>query len=59
MCETRETAPAPRATAAARPALVGRHLALVFTAAFATLTGFFLLFSVVPMYAVDGGAGGV
>ncbi|WP_433463209.1 MFS transporter [Spirillospora sp. CA-128828] len=42
-----------------RPRLVGRHLALVFVATFTTLTGFFLMFSVVPMYAASGGAGGV
>lgn len=42
-----------------RPRLVGRPLALVFAATFSTLTGFFLLFSVVPMYASSGGAGGV
>jgi MFS family permease len=49
----------PDAVHVPRPRLVGRHLALVFAAAFATLTGFFLLFSVVPMYAAAGGAGGV
>ncbi|MFD0905221.1 MFS transporter [Actinomadura sediminis] len=42
-----------------RPRLVGRHLALVFAATLASLTGFFLLMSVVPMYARDGGAGEV
>ncbi|WP_149261482.1 MFS transporter [Actinomadura sp. K4S16] len=59
MSETQGTLPHPIAVGAARPRLVGRHLALVFAGAFTTLTGFFLLFSVVPMYAVDGGAGGV
>ncbi|WP_141582800.1 MFS transporter [Actinomadura sp. WMMA1423] len=59
MSETQETLPHPGTAGAARPRLVGRHLALVFAAAFGTLTGFFLLFSVVPMYAVEGGAGGV
>lgn len=43
----------------ARPRLVGKHLALVFAATFASLTGVFLLLSVVPMYAVASGAGGV
>ena len=41
----------------ARPRLVGRHLALVFAATFTSLAGVFLLLSVVPMYAVSGGAG--
>ncbi|MEU8801340.1 MFS transporter [Spirillospora sp. NPDC048819] len=40
-----------------RPPLVGRHLALVFAATFTSLAGVFLLLSVVPMYAVSGGAG--
>ncbi|MFA1542811.1 MFS transporter [Actinomadura monticuli] len=40
-----------------RPRLVTRPLALVFAATVASLTGVFLLLSVVPMYAVDGGAG--
>ncbi|MBE1530254.1 MFS transporter [Actinomadura algeriensis] len=43
----------------ARPRLVGRHLALVFAATLTSLTGFFLLMSVVPMYARTGGAGEV
>ncbi|GGV30351.1 MFS transporter [Actinomadura cremea] len=42
-----------------RPRLVGRDLALVFAATLASLTGFFLLLSVVPMYATAGGAGEV
>ncbi|TYK52289.1 MFS transporter [Actinomadura decatromicini] len=42
-----------------RPRLVGRRLALVFAATFASLTGVFLLLSVVPMYASASGAGGV
>ncbi|HLV71291.1 putative MFS family arabinose efflux permease [Actinomadura hallensis] len=41
----------------ARPRLVGRHLARVFAVTFMSLTGVFLLLSVVPMYAVSGGAG--
>lgn len=45
------------AAGGARPRLVGRRLALVFAATFLSLTGVFLLLSVVPMYAVDGGAG--
>ncbi|MFA1547702.1 MFS transporter [Actinomadura chokoriensis] len=40
-----------------RPRLVTRPVALVFAATFTSLTGVFLLLSVVPMYAVDGGAG--
>ncbi|WP_396445049.1 MFS transporter [Actinomadura sp.] len=40
-----------------RPRLVTRPLALVFAATVTSLTGVFLLLSVVPMYAVDGGAG--
>ncbi|WP_024935805.1 MULTISPECIES: MFS transporter [Actinomadura] len=54
-----ETLQLPKAAGHPRPRLVGRHLALVFAAAFSMLTGFFLLFSVVPMYAAAGGAGGV
>jgi len=42
---------------APRPRLVTRPLVLVFAATVASLTGVFLLLSVVPMYAVDGGAG--
>ncbi|TYB41201.1 MFS transporter [Actinomadura chibensis] len=42
-----------------RPRLVDRRLALVFAATFASLTGVFLLLSVVPMYASASGAGGV
>ncbi|QKW38090.1 MFS transporter [Actinomadura sp. NAK00032] len=41
----------------ARPRLVTRPLAVLFAATFTSLTGVFLLMSVVPMYAVDGGAG--
>ncbi|MFB4307128.1 MFS transporter [Actinomadura sp. GTD37] len=44
-------------TRAPRPRLVTRPLALVFAATFTSLAGVFLLLSVVPMYAVDGGAG--
>ncbi|MFG2019056.1 MFS transporter [Actinomadura geliboluensis] len=40
-----------------RPRLVTRPLALLFAATVTSLTGVFLLLSVVPMYAVDGGAG--
>ncbi len=40
-----------------RPRLVTRPLALVFAVTVTSLTGVFLLLSVVPMYAVDGGAG--
>ncbi|MFS2295023.1 MAG: MFS transporter, partial [Actinomadura sp.] len=48
--------PAPDA-GEARPRLVGRDLARVFAVTFMSLTGVFLLLSVVPMYAVSGGAG--
>jgi predicted MFS family arabinose efflux permease len=44
-------------TGGPRPRLVTRPLALLFTATVTSLTGVFLLLSVVPMYAVDGGAG--
>jgi predicted MFS family arabinose efflux permease len=47
----------PLRAAAPRPRLVTRPLALVFAASVTSLTGVFLLLSVVPMYAVDGGAG--
>jgi MFS family permease len=49
---------APAATRAPRPPrLVGRPLALTFLAEFASLTGFLLLVSVMPMLAAEGGAG--
>ncbi|XRQ12524.1 MFS transporter [Actinomadura welshii] len=53
------TEPSRRAdgTAGVRQRLVGRRLALVFAATFTSLAGVFLLLSVVPMYAVSGGAG--
>ncbi|MGP4024298.1 MFS transporter [Actinomadura sp. 3N407] len=54
-----ETLGRPKTTPGERPRLVGRHLALVFAATFTTLTGLFLLLSVVPMYAVSSGAGEV
>ncbi|MEU8346062.1 MFS transporter [Spirillospora sp. NPDC048832] len=44
-------------TGGPRPRLVTRPLALLFAATVTSLTGVFLLLSVVPMYAVDGGAG--
>jgi predicted MFS family arabinose efflux permease len=42
-----------------RPPLVGRALLLVFVASFGAMAGFFLLLSVVPLYADSVGAGGV
>jgi predicted MFS family arabinose efflux permease len=42
-----------------RPPLVNRALLLVFVASFGAMTGFFLLLSVVPLYADSVGAGGV
>src|SRR5258705_5654918 len=45
--------------AAARPRLVSRALLLLFFAAFGAMTGFYLLLSVVPLYASSVGAGGL
>jgi predicted MFS family arabinose efflux permease len=42
-----------------RPPLVSRALLLVFVASFGAMTGFYLLLSVVPLYADAVGAGGV
>jgi predicted MFS family arabinose efflux permease len=42
-----------------RPPLVNRALLLVFAASFGAMTGFYLLLSVVPLYADSVGAGGV
>jgi predicted MFS family arabinose efflux permease len=42
-----------------RPRLVSRALLLVFFASFGAMTGFFLLLSVVPLYASSAGAGGL
>lgn len=42
-----------------RPPLVSRALLLVFVASFGAMTGFYLLLSVVPLYADSVGAGGV
>ncbi|HET9559936.1 MAG TPA: MFS transporter [Actinomycetota bacterium] len=42
-----------------RPPLVGRALLLVFVASFGAMAGFYLLLSVVPLYADSVGAGGV
>jgi predicted MFS family arabinose efflux permease len=42
-----------------RPRLVNRPLLLVFVASFGAMAGFFLLLSVVPLYAESVGAGGV
>jgi predicted MFS family arabinose efflux permease len=42
-----------------RPPLVNRALLLVFVASFGAMTGFYLLLSVVPLYADSVGAGGV
>ena len=44
---------------APRPPLVTRALLLVFVASFGAMTGFYLLLSVVPLYADSVGAGGV
>jgi predicted MFS family arabinose efflux permease len=44
---------------AARPRIMSRALALAFAASFGATTSFYLLLSVVPMYAVAIGAGGV
>jgi predicted MFS family arabinose efflux permease len=52
---TTTAAPAPAATT--RPRLVSRPLLLVFAADFAGLSGFYLLLSVVPMYASAAGMG--
>jgi predicted MFS family arabinose efflux permease len=49
--------PALRATA--RPRLISRPLLLVLVAGFGTTTSFYLLLSVVPLYATSVGAGGV
>lgn len=43
----------------ARPRLVSRALMLLFIAAFGAMTSFYLLLSVVPLYATSVGAGGV
>jgi predicted MFS family arabinose efflux permease len=45
--------------AAARPRLVSRALLLLFFAAFGAMTCFYLLLSVVPLYASSAGAGGL
>jgi predicted MFS family arabinose efflux permease len=42
-----------------RPPILSRSLSLVFAASFGAMTGFFLLLSVVPLYAGSVGAGGV
>ncbi len=42
-----------------RPPLLTRPLALVFAASFGAMTSFYLLLSVVPLYATSGGASGV
>jgi predicted MFS family arabinose efflux permease len=44
---------------APRPPLVNRALVLVFVASFGAMTGFYLLLSVVPLYAESVGAGGI
>jgi predicted MFS family arabinose efflux permease len=44
---------------AARPPILTRPLLLVFLASFGAMTGFYLLLSVVPLYAESVGAGGV
>ncbi|HEV3498180.1 MAG TPA: MFS transporter, partial [Actinomycetes bacterium] len=52
----REQAAPPREP---RPPILSRALALVFVASFGAMCGFFLLLSVVPLYAESAGAGGV
>ncbi|MFG1997522.1 MFS transporter [Spirillospora sp. NPDC048911] len=44
-------------TVAARPRLISRCLALVFVCNFGAMTGFYLLLSVVPLYAASAGVG--
>ena len=44
---------------AVRPPILNRALVLVFVASFGAMTGFYLLLSVVPLYAESVGAGGV
>jgi predicted MFS family arabinose efflux permease len=44
---------------APRPPILNRALVLVFVASFGAMTGFYLLLSVVPLYAESVGAGGV
>jgi hypothetical protein len=44
---------------AARPPILNRALLLVFAASFGAMTGFYLLLSVVPLYAGSVGAGGI
>jgi hypothetical protein len=43
---------------APRPPIMTRPLLLVFAASFGAMTGFYLLLSVVPLYAESVGAGG-
>jgi predicted MFS family arabinose efflux permease len=44
---------------AAAPPLVSRALAMYFLSAFGSMTSFYLLLSVVPLYATEAGAGGI
>jgi predicted MFS family arabinose efflux permease len=46
-------------TGAQRPPILSRALVLVFVASFGAMTGFYLLLSVVPLYADSIGAGGI
>ena len=46
-------------TGAQRPPILSRALVLVFVASFGAMTGFYLLLSVVPLYADSLGAGGI
>jgi predicted MFS family arabinose efflux permease len=55
MSRNHQTAPSP--IAATRPRLVSRALLLLFFAAFGAMTCFYLLLSVVPLYASSVGAG--
>ena len=44
---------------APRPPILNRALLLLFVASFGAMTGFYLLLSVVPLYAESVGAGGL
>jgi predicted MFS family arabinose efflux permease len=53
------TSPAGSPAAAPPPPLLSRTLVMLFVASFCAMTGFYLLLSVVPLYAAGAGAGGV
>ena len=54
-----ETPAAARPGRAARPRIMSPALGLVFVASFGALTSFYVLLSVVPLYATSVGAGGI